>query len=294
MRGASAGPRRLRVVTWNVRAGIGPGEPFPPAWWRHVRHDRLERIAEFVRDLSPDVVTLQEVAVLTVDGELLDEAAALAAWTGLQARYAAVQAYPLVEPDGERTVGATLWGNAVLTREPLAESFAMGLPRADDDDLVEPAEADHRLAGVRYADTDPGHREHRVVMGGVVAGAGVEGAGVFIATTHLTYIGREQRGRQAGAAREIAESAAGDRPLIFTGDLNAPLDALELAGAVTGLQDALGEVGLRPGDDRRRSCGRLAIDHVLVRGLAVAACRVATEAGDLSDHWPVVADLVVG
>jgi endonuclease/exonuclease/phosphatase (EEP) superfamily protein YafD len=47
------------------------------------------------------------------------------------------------------------------------------------------------------------------------------------------------------------------------------------------------------GDPRRASCGDWPIDHVRVRGLDVAACRVAVEAGDASDHWPVVADLVL-
>jgi endonuclease/exonuclease/phosphatase family metal-dependent hydrolase len=51
----------MRVVTWNIRAGIGPGEPFPPAWWRHVRDDRLERIASTLLEIDPDVAGLQEV-----------------------------------------------------------------------------------------------------------------------------------------------------------------------------------------------------------------------------------------
>jgi len=318
MTGASAGPRRLRVVTWNVRAGIGPGEPFPPAWWRHVRRERLAGIGRFLRDLEPDLVTLQEVAVFAVDGELIDEARFLATVTGLQARYASAHGYPLVGPDGGPAVGAALWGNAVLTREPLADVVATGLPRAADDDVVEPRGVDHPLAGVRYADADPGHREGRCVVAGVVTAPGAAalvtaarapgaavmvtppgaaGApeavapGVAVATTHLPYIGREQRARQAAAAREIAESVAGHGPLIFTGDLNASIDAHELAPAVAGLTDALAAAGLPPGDERRRTCGRLSIDHVLVRGLAVAGCRVATESRDLSDHWPVVADL---
>ncbi len=42
----------LRVATWNIRAAIGPGEPFPPAWWRHVSRDRLERIAGIIAELD--------------------------------------------------------------------------------------------------------------------------------------------------------------------------------------------------------------------------------------------------
>jgi endonuclease/exonuclease/phosphatase family metal-dependent hydrolase len=293
MTGASAGPRRLRVVTWNVRAGIGPGEPFPAAWWRHVRHERLAGIAAFLRGLAPDIVTLQEVAVFAVDGQLFDEAGSFATATGLNARYAAANGYPLIPPDGGPAVGAAIWGNAILTRGPLADVVATGLPRAGDDDLVEPPGDEHPLAGVRYVDTDPGHREGRCVVGGVIVGAGAATTGVAIATTHLTYIGRAQRLRQAAAARQVAESIASERPLILTGDRNAAIDAPELAGGVGGLTDALAAAGVPAGDERRRTCGALAIDHVLVRGLDVVACRVAGEAGELSDHSPVVADLAV-
>lgn len=291
---APAPPARLRVVTWNIRAAIGPGEPFPPAWWRHVRSDRLERIAAILRDLDPDIVTLQEVAILTPDGRLLDQPAELARLTGRQVRYAAVHAYPLVEPETERAIGFASWGNAILTREPLVEGFAVGLPRAGDDDLVEvPGAIDphtggpHRLIGVRYGETDPGHREPRCLVGGRDARHGV-----LVATTHLTYIGREQRARQAAAvALELADRADGD-PVIVTGDFNAAVDAAELAAlAGDGLVDAFAAVGIPAGDPRRASCGPWPIDGVRVRGLRVTACRVRTEAGDASDHWPVVVDL---
>ena len=287
MTDAPAPPGRLRVVTWNVRAGIGPGEPFPPAWWRHVRPDRLERIGAVLRALHPDVVTLQEVTIMTPNGVVHDQPAELAALTGLHARYSAAHAYPLVEPETGRTIGSATWGNAILARQRLAEGFAVGLPRPADDDLVEPADVDHPLAGVRYGDVEPGHREPRCAVGSVVGG-GVGAA--TIVTTHLTYIGLEQRRRQAAA---VAELAAVSGPVIVTGDFNAEAGAPEIAPLGSTLTDAFGAVGIGVGDQRRRTFGSQAIDHVLVRGLDVVACSVATEAGDLSDHWPVVADLVV-
>jgi len=287
-----AGSGRLRVLTWNIRAAIGPGEPFPPAWWRHVRADRLEQIAAFIVDQDPDVVTLQEVAILTVDGDVSDQAARLAALTGLEGRYGAVHSFPLVEPENGRSIGSAMWGHAVLTRTPVHEPFTRGLPRAQDDDLLEPAGSDRELAGVRYADTEPGHREARCVVGGLLD-LGHGASGVTLATTHLTYIGREQRRQQAEAARAFADDAAGDRPLVLTGDLNAAIDAPELAAALDGLVDAFAAAGVPAGDPRRESCGPQSIDHVLVRAIEVESCRVATEAGDLSDHWPVVADLVI-
>jgi endonuclease/exonuclease/phosphatase family metal-dependent hydrolase len=289
---APAPPARLRVVSWNIRAAIGPGEPFPPAWWRHVRDDRLERIAAILRELDPDVATVQEVSVLTPDGRLVDQPAELARRTGRFVRYAAVHAFPLVEPETGRAIGMASWGNAILSREPLTEGFAVGLPRAADDDVVEvPGAVDpvtgaaHPLIGIRYGDAEAGHREPRTLVGGRFRG-------VTVATTHLTYIGRAQRALQAAAVAHDLAGRSGDDPVVLTGDFNAAVDAPELdALAGDGAVDAFAAVGIPVGDDRRRSCGPWPIDHVRVRGLEVVACRVATEAGDASDHWPVVADL---
>ncbi|HUQ79108.1 MAG TPA: endonuclease/exonuclease/phosphatase family protein [Patescibacteria group bacterium] len=284
-------------MTWNIRAAIGPGEPFPPAWWRHVRLDRLERIASIIRALDPDVVTLQEVAIMTPDGALLDEPEVLARLTGRSPRYAAVHAFPLVEPDTGRAIGMASWGNAILSRKPLVDGFAVGLPRAADDDPVEVGGALHYLTGephplidVRYADSEPGHREPRCVVGGRLAGQRAT-----IATTHLTYIGRAQRRVQADSLAVIVRDRAGPvGPAILTGDFNAPLEAPELAALGDGFLDAFELAGIAPHDPRRQSCGPSSIDHIRVRGLAVDSCRVATEAGDASDHWPVVADLRLG
>ena len=232
---------------------------------------------------------------MTPDGAVLDEPAELARLTGRHARYAAVHSFALVEPDTGRAIGMASWGNAILSREPLADGFAIGLPRASDDDPVEVNGALHHLTGrphplidVRYADTDPGHREPRCVVGGRLTGS----LAAIVATTHLTYIGRAQRGAQAAALAAIVQDRAGVAgPAILTGDFNAPLDAPELAEIGDGFRDAFAEVGIGLGDSRRHSCGPTAIDHIRVRDLTVADCRVVTEAGDASDHWPVVADL---
>jgi endonuclease/exonuclease/phosphatase family metal-dependent hydrolase len=230
------------------------------------------------------VVTLQEVSILNVDGAIVDEPALLAEWTGLPVRYGAAHAFPLVDPGTGATVGSAMWGNALLTRYGVTDGFVRGLPRAADEDQVEPAGVDHPLAGRRYADVEPGHREARCAVGGRVGP-------VSVVTAHLTYIGHEQRHRQVAA---LADLAAGlPDPVVVTGDLNATIEADEVAPLTAGLSDAFAAAGVRPGDSRRRSSGAVAIDHVLVRGVDVVACRVATEAGDLSDHWPVVADLRV-
>lgn len=291
---APATPGRLRVVTWNIRAAIGPGEPFPPAWWMRVDDDRLERIAAFLDALAPDVLTLQEVAILNADGRVVDQPAALAIRLRRHVRYGAAHAYPLVDPGSGETVGSAMWGNAILARDPLGDGSVRGLPQPGDDELIEPEGSGRRAAGVRYGGAEPGHREPRCAVSATVGG-------VRVVTTHLAYIGAEQRRRQAETVARFASSGPAvlgrgmvdDRAdaIVVTGDLNAPIEAPELRALDSSFQDAFAAVDIAAGDARRRSCGSIAIDHVLVRGLEVESCRVATEAGDLSDHWPVVVDL---
>jgi endonuclease/exonuclease/phosphatase family metal-dependent hydrolase len=289
----TAGDASLVVATWNIRAAIGPGDPFPPAWWREVRRDRLAAIASFIGGLDADVVALQEVAVYNVDGDLTDMPAEIGRAIGYDVRYAAVGHFPIVDPESGVTVGASLWGNAILTRLPIAATGGTALPVAADDDLVEPVGGldpltgePHRFAGVRYADAATGSREPRAL---VVATVEAPFGPVRVLATHLTHVGSAQRRSQATF---VADAAAGfDGPVVVTGDLNAPIDAAALTPLVGALTDAFSATGTPPGDPRRVSCGPFPIDHVLVRGLRPRECVVDRRAGDLSDHWPVRAVL---
>ena len=281
-------PSTVRVATWNIRAAIGPGEPFPPAWWRHVRRDRLERIAQQIVDLDADVIALQEVALLTPHGELLDEPLELARLTDRQVRYAAVHAFALVEPEDGGAIGAATWGNALLTRMPVADGFAVGLPVGGDDEAVEPAGSGGDLAGVTFAEAPYGTREPRCAIGGRVSGPWGD---LAVVNAHLTYAGTEQRRTQAD---ELARIATGlDGPLVVTGDFNAAIEAPALRSLASAFDDAFSAVGIDAGDPRRASCGPQRIDHLLSRGLRAIDCRVVTEAGDASDHLPVVATFEV-
>jgi endonuclease/exonuclease/phosphatase family metal-dependent hydrolase len=284
----ASAPPTVRVATWNIRAAIGPEEPFPPAWWRHVRRDRFERIAQQIVDLDADVVGLQEVALLTPHGELFDQPLELARLTGRQVRYAAVHAFALVEPEDGRAIGAATWGNALLTRVPLDEGFAIGLPLGGDSDLVEPRGSGHPLAGVPFAAAPYGTREPRCAVGGRVAGPW---GSLTVVTTHLAYAGAEQRRAQADELAQIGGGLGG--PLVVTGDFNAAIEAPELRSLASGFHDAFRAVGIGAGDPRRASCGPFPIDHVFSRGLRAVDCRVVTEAGDASDHLPVVATFEV-
>jgi endonuclease/exonuclease/phosphatase family metal-dependent hydrolase len=281
-------PPTVRVATWNIRAAIGPGEPFPPAWWRHVRRDRLERIAQHIVELDADVVALQEVAVLTPHGDLQDQALELARLTGRHVRYAAVHAFALIEPEDGRAIGAATWGNALLTRVPLEDGFAIGLPLGGDDDPVEPGGSEHPLAGVTYADAPYGTREPRCAVGARVAGPWGD---LAVVSAHLTYAGSGQRRAQADELARIGGDLAA--PVVVTGDFNAPVEDPGLHSLASVFDDAFSAVGIAPGDPRRASCGALRIDHLFSRGMRAIDCRVVTETGEASDHLPVVATFEV-
>jgi endonuclease/exonuclease/phosphatase family metal-dependent hydrolase len=272
----------LTVVTYNIRAAIGPG-PFPPAWWERVDETRLGRIAEVIASLEPDVVALQEVPLMTIDGVVTDMAGRLGRELGMDDRYGSVHHVTAVDPRTGRALGAYTWGNAILSRQPIAAARTEPLPIPGDHDLVAPVGSDDELAGVRYRDVEPGMREPRCAVVCTIDGP----QPVHAISTHFAYMGSEQRLHQA---ERLAETVAElDGPVVVLGDLNAPIHAGELAPLRDSLVDAFLAIGVPPVDTGRQSCGSVAIDHVLTRGLTPVSCRVATEAGDASDHWPVVA-----
>ena len=266
----------LWVVTWNIRAAIGPG-PFPDRWWRRIDADRLRAIGEFIAGLDADVVALQEVALLSRDGDLVDNAGDLARQMGMEVRYAAVRSVAIDE-DGERR-GIGCFGNALLSHRPFGDARTVALPQASANALVEPSGADHPAAGIQYADAPPDIREPRCLL---IARVG----GLAVGTTHFSHVGSGERLLQA----EATVAAFGDAsPALLMGDLNAPIEAPELAPLLS-WTDGFGEP---PGDPVRISTDDGArIDHVLSRGATVRGCRVLRESGDLSDHYPVVAEVI--
>lgn len=281
-----AGGRTLTVVSYNIRGAIGTG-PWPRAWWQQIRRDRMERIAAIIRGLEPDVVCVQEVGLGTADGVPFEQATELGALTGMEVRYGAAHHVPLVDADGERVVGAYLWGNAVLSRWPIRASTLHVLPTPADDDLVEPADVDPELGGgIRYADAPTGVRELRSLLACAID---IDGITIHALSTHLTYAGAGQRRAQVERIAEVVEALKG--PVVIGGDFNASLDSPELASVRESLVDAFTASAVEPGDRGRHSFQTKAIDHILVRGLSPRSCRVATEAGDASDHWPVAATL---
>jgi endonuclease/exonuclease/phosphatase family metal-dependent hydrolase len=103
---ASADDTRIRVVTYNIHHGEG----------RDGRID-LERIADVLLQLQPDVVCLQEVDQNVDRSGKLDMPARLAALLGMQAAFGHNYAF-----------GGGLYGNATFSRLPIVEHENIALP----------------------------------------------------------------------------------------------------------------------------------------------------------------------
>jgi endonuclease/exonuclease/phosphatase family metal-dependent hydrolase len=265
----------LRVATWNIRAAIGAG-PFPDLWWTRIDADRLRAIGSFIGSMGIDLIAIQEVAVLSRDGELVDNPGDLGRQLGMNVRYAAVRTFDVLQA-GAR-VGVGCFGNAILSRKPIRRARTVPLPEAPLEALVEPADADHPAAGIRYADAPTHIREPRCVLL-------IEADGLTVGSTHFSHVGSGERLLQAVAT--VAAFGDADHALLL-GDLNAAIDSPELAPFARwtdGFEAPAGDSSRVSTDDG------LAIDQVLAGGASVRDCRVLREAGALSDHFPIIADV---
>ena len=267
----------LRVASWNIRSAIGAG-PFPDRWWSHIDADRLRAIGAFISTLDADIMALQEVAIVGRDGDLVDNAGELGRQLGMEVRYAAVRSFEVVEDGAVLGVGSL--GNALLSRLPIRAARTVALPASPDEAFIEPPGAAHPAAGVRYTDAPATIREPRCLLVAQIDG-------VTVGTTHFSHIGSGERLLQAAAT---VAAFGGASPALLLGDLNAAIDAPDLAPFAS-WTDGFAEP---PGDPARISTDdRLRIDQVLARRASVQGCRVVRESGDLSDHFPVVAEVVL-
>jgi endonuclease/exonuclease/phosphatase family metal-dependent hydrolase len=216
------------------------------------------------------------VALVSRGGELVDNAGDLARQLGMHVRYGAVRTFAVT--DGDAAVGAGLFGNALLSRVPLDGAAVIALPMAPLVAFVEPPGTDDPAAGITYADAPDTIREPRCLL---LASVG----GLAVGTAHLSHVGSGERLLQADA---MAAAFGDASPAVLLGDLNAAIDAPELA-PLAGWTDAFVEPS---GADARISTDDgLRIDQVLVRGASVSPARVLRESGDLSDHFPVIAEV---
>jgi endonuclease/exonuclease/phosphatase family metal-dependent hydrolase len=255
---APSDTRRLRVMTYNIRAGRGIDD----------RID-LGRTAGVIASFEPDVVALQEVDCGQPRSGSVDQASELGTRLGLQASFAAC-----VEQGSGRT------GIATLTRLPLVATEQVELPYRAGARRSEPRRALlTRLAWNRDAAVGSPRPE------------GTEGddrADLFeVVNTHLSV----RRGERPAQAEAIA-CALGTRPLVIAGDFNCTARSGAFRALCCGLRPAA--PGARSWPSRFPI---VQIDHILYRGrlqLVTAGAWKADQARRASDHLPVVAEFTRG
>jgi endonuclease/exonuclease/phosphatase family metal-dependent hydrolase len=233
----------------------------------------LPRLARVLKGLDADVLCLQEVDRHFGDrSEGVDEALLLSRALDMQLAWGpAIEERRAAGPDRE-------FGNALLSRLPILVSDVHQLP----------ASAEPRIALRTMLELD--------------------GAALWVTTTHLDNDSAEGRAAQATALTELLTEPM--ETGVVAGDFNAPPDAPELAPLRERFVDAW---EIARGHDERSSAVRGAwrfwqnreggtfpasrptrrIDHVWVsQGVRVAEARVVAADG-ASDHLPVVVDLEV-
>lgn len=185
---APSAPDRARILTWNL-------------WWRFgAWHKRRDAILAEIRRVAPDVCGLQEVWSFGEEN-LAGSIAAELGWHWAWAPSKAPERW-------QRRLGAAGagigFGNAVVSRWPIAATHVDHLPAADD-------LADGRL----------------VLQAAIVSPFGP----IPFFTTQLTSAWAESRTRQdqvATVCRFVDVHGRGSFPPVLTGDFNAPPDADEV------------------------------------------------------------------
>lgn len=230
-------PSPLRVATYNVHrwSGVRGGNAFVP-----------ERAAAVLERLDADVIALQEVLRPFDAPDLLAE---LANRLGRTLAFATTR----IHRNGEL-------GNAILTRRPLADAFALNLTT--------------------------GRMEQRAALAvRIDAGAGEQ---MSVVATHLSLVDRTRKRQVELLLGEPRLSG----PVVLLGDMNA----WRKCPAVRDLEDAFvdEEHHNRAWPHSYPAMAPvLALDRIYARGATVTALATLDDpaARQASDHLPVLADV---
>jgi endonuclease/exonuclease/phosphatase family metal-dependent hydrolase len=233
----------LRVLQFNIRAALS-GEGYVD----------ITQIAAEIEAARPDLVSLNEVDTDT-SRTRLDEPAYLAAATGLHVVYG-----PNLTYDGGP------FGNAVLTRYPVVDTYNLRLPGA---------------AGL----------EPRGLLSVVVH---VGGRKVVFSSTHLSDGGEGRQSRVLQALAVVRALRSADAPVILAGDLNSVPDDVPARILRRDLLDAQEQGGTGPGDTYPETSPRSRLDYVFYGGqLAVVPGSTRVRASASSDHRSVFTELAL-
>ncbi|MFD7445233.1 endonuclease/exonuclease/phosphatase family protein [Streptomyces sp. NPDC059909] len=240
----------VRVLTYNIHHGASGAEVFD-----------LERVAEVIEAVRPDIVGLQEVdRHWSARSQWLDLPEWFSERLGMRYVYGAnLDLDPLVPGDPRRQ-----YGTAILTPWPVKSSSNTLLPKL----------GTHEQRGLLQAEIE------------------VNGSRVRFANTHLQHNDAFERQLQAARIRELLGDDA-DRT-ILVGDLNAVPGTPEMLTMTGFLKDAWTEAGSGDGYTHDSEHPHARIDYVMHSSDVRAESAAVIMSDPLtSDHLPVAADLRV-
>ncbi|MCB9648962.1 MAG: endonuclease/exonuclease/phosphatase family protein [Deltaproteobacteria bacterium] len=297
---STATPDTLTVVTWNIAWGYGWGSEGSGGTLPKAHFDEsIARIGEVLKALNPDVVLLQEVDFDCGRSYSVDQAEAIAKQAGLPwiARAEVWRANYLPFPywPPQNHYGHMLSGGAVLSRFPMKQNTIIEHPKPEENSFV------YNLGYMfRYL------QEVEVDWAG---------QSLLVFNTHTDAFSPKNRLAHAGSiARTLTDRM---QPLLlFGGDLNTvPPEASVRSGypdepetshdedatiprlrQVKGLSDAVSPERLKADEADFMTFPAHApnrkLDYLFYGpGFEVLEVRVVKEAGDVSDHLPVMVRL---
>lgn len=246
----------LRVITYNIRGGMGNGDKSQPPV---DAKKNLPKIADFLRAEGADIIFLQEVDVNVKRSGSIDEVALLSGDLNFAGKFA-----PAIDLQGGQ------FGVAILSRWPISDARV--------EKLFKPDYSNHVPKYPDYYD------EQRVIL---LVHVETPRGKIAVLCTHLGLT-NDQREKQLQRIAEIASEEAKLHPVIFGGDLNARPEELELKIINTVLNDTGGgasRLNTFPWDVPNRC-----IDYVYT-SKDFTTTRLSVPDVLLSDHRPVVVEL---
>jgi len=264
-----AGPRDLRVLTWNLFHGRdgAPGptlastllrRPVRGAGHTHLNRRWHREMAAVIRGLEPDVAALQEVSPTAVD-DIAGAAGMAPAWAlmrplvgsvGFRGRLAAHN------PDLWRTLEGT--ANVLLVRPPW-EIVPGSVRRLRQNPPGVVAGAAQRL---RLPPREALHwfLEPRTLVAARLRAPGTSTVTVASVHLHNSLVWEVIAVEARRAARFVVGGAPPGEPVVVAGDLNA-------AGSRHPALRAFADAGLDGGPGKDGPGGPITIDHILSAGL---------------------------
>jgi len=270
----------VRVMTYNLHGGMGGKDQYGST------EEELDRLADVIRKEDPDVVVLQEVDKFATRSDHKD---VLAELDERLDPTSAVGAAPSTTIFGRDQQNAVMTFNGFEVQD--ARNLVHQDPRGGGIAVrAEAAFRDLALQADKVLGTswEPGENyQARNTIEAMVTTP--EGNDVRVFGGHYESLGQDQSHQQEQVGTVADAMAAWRGPTIFGADFNVV--AATESGAIE--REMLGAAGLRNTFEDRKGFGiQGGIDRIYASDHAkVVDARVIREAGDASDHLPVVTDL---